>query len=108
VWAVRAPILKALPLVAALVLMVSALATDQQALLAALPALLLFAALLSGWFPGERSIARVLARQTPRLRHGAAALAPGRRMPLTLRTTGGELAAGFSRRGPPRFSLSGN
>ena len=73
-----------------------------EILLALLPALLVFAALVVGRYPGERAIARLAARtRTPRPRRAPSAIAPPRRTPRTSVRPGELLARSLATRPPP-------
>jgi len=73
-----------------------------EILLALVPALLLFSALVMGRYPGERVIARLAARtRTPRPRRAPRAIAPPRRTPRTAVRPGELLARSLATRPPP-------
>jgi hypothetical protein len=73
-----------------------------EILIALVPALLLFAALVAGRYPGERAIARLAAHaQTRRPRRAPRAIAPARRAPRTAVRPGELLARSLATRPPP-------
>jgi len=73
-----------------------------EILLALVPALLLFAALAAGRYPGERAITRLAARnQTARTRRAPRAIAPPRRAPRVSIRPGELLARSLATRPPP-------
>jgi hypothetical protein len=72
-----------------------------EILLALVPALLLFAALFLGRYPGERAIARLARTRTRVQRRAPRAIVPPRRAPRALVRPGELLARSLATRPPP-------
>jgi len=73
-----------------------------EILLALVPALLLFAALIVGRYPGEHAIARLAARsRPPELRRPPRSIRPAFRVPRTTVRPGELLARSLATRPPP-------
>jgi hypothetical protein len=68
--------------------------------LSALPAVIGFAVMACGRYPGEDAITRLRTRRDRPRRRGAPASLPPR-PPIVARCIGGALRRGFARRGPP-------
>jgi len=77
-----------------------------EILLALIPALLLFAALAVGRYPGERAIARLVGRtQTARPRRAPVAITPPRSAPRTSVRSGELLGRSLATRPPPLLTV---
>ena len=72
-----------------------------ELLLALIPALLLFATLFLGRYPGERAITRVVAARQPRRARAPRAIAPVRRAPYAGMRPGELIARSLATRPPP-------